>query len=74
MMVNHPGMSTDPHRRPNTRDGTITDRVPWCTGPTNDIPVLTIRTNVEATAAGKVSVEDVEEEGAYISVTDGEHT
>ena len=67
-------MRSEPHRPPNTRDETITDRVPWRAGPTNDIPVLTIVTDVEATAAAGVSVEDMEEEGAYISVTDGEYT
>ena len=67
-------MSSDPHQPPNTRDETITDRVPWCTDPTNDIPVLTIIVNVEATSAAEVSVEDADEEVAYISATDGEYT
>ena len=67
-------MNSDPNRPPNTGDKTITDRVPWRAGPTNDIPVLTITPNAEATAAAEVSVEDVDEEEAYISATDGEYT
>ena len=67
-------MNSDPNRPQNTRDETITDRVPWCADPTNDIPVLTIIASVKATAAAEVSVEDLDEEGAYISETDGEYT
>ena len=67
-------MSSAPSQPPNTREETITDRVPWCADPTSDIPVLTIIANVEATAAAEVSVEDVGEEEAYISVTDEEYT
>ena len=64
-------MSSDPHQPPNTRDETINDRAPWCADPTNDTSVLAIIANVEATAAAEVSVEDVDEEEAYISVIDG---
>ena len=66
-------MSSAPSRPQNTRDESITDRVPWHAGPMNDISVLTITTNVEATAAEEVPVEDVDEEEAYISATDGEY-
>ena len=72
--LNTPEMSTDPDRPPNTRYETITSRIPWRAGPTNNIPFITITTNVKATAATEVSVEDVDEEEAYISATDGEHT
>ena len=67
-------MSSDPHQPPSTRKETIADRIPWCADPTNDTPVLTIIANLEATPAAEVSVEDVYEEGAYISATDGEYT
>ena len=67
-------MSSDPHQPPNTRDETILDRVPWCVDQTTDTPVLTIATNVEATAAAEVPVEDADAEGAYISATNGEYT
>ena len=67
-------MSSAPSRPPNTRDETIIDRGPWGAGPMNDIPALTITTNAEAMAAAEVSMEDVGEEEAYISVTDGEYT
>ena len=67
-------MSSDPNRPQSTRDETIPDRVPWRGGPTNDIPVLTITTNVVAMATAEVSVEDADEEEAYISATDGEFT
>ena len=67
-------MISAPSRPPNTRDETITDRIPWCADAMNDIPVLTIIANVEATAAAEVSVEDVDEEGAYFSATDGDYT
>ena len=60
----HPEMNRDPSRPRNTRDETIRDRVPCCADPTNDTPVLTIATNVEAMAAAEVSVEDVGEEDA----------
>ena len=67
-------MSSAPSRPQNTRDETITDRGPWGAVPMNDIPALTIKTHVESIAAAEVSVEDVGEEEAYISVTDGEYT
>ena len=72
--LNIPQMSSDPNRPQSTRDETITDRVPWRAGPTNDIPALTITINVEATTAAEVSVEDAHEEEAYISATDAEYT
>ena len=73
-MVNTPEMSSDPDRPPNTPDETTTDCVHCSADPTNDMPVLTITTNVEDTAAAEVSVEDADEEEAYISATDGEYT
>ena len=72
--VKHSGDEQRPHQPPDIRDEAITDRVPWRTGPMNDITALMLTTNVEATATAEVSAEDVEEEEEYISATDGECT
>ena len=50
----HSGDEPRPIRPRNSRDETITDRVPSCADPMNDIPVLAVPTIVEATSTRRV--------------------